>query len=375
LFETILIQLGAFSVNVSISAAQFFLSLLIIFSAVKLYKTRDFSVLKSWHTKFFILMILTETISALAGTNIQKSLSEVPSIWTYTYLYACLILFNGANLNRVLYAFFAGSILNAFSGTYDVFVTNYDRAIGFYTHALTYGNAAAVVFICALSLMIFVRNQPPKLRMLTAAAAVMSAFALCLSVSRGPMLYASATAALLFIYQYKMKAAAVVTGVAVLMAALVYLDDSLRDKILTDRGGSSTDSSVGTRVVLWKTAIKGISERPVLGFGKGNFTRYVKENVKVPLSSTAHAHNSYLHYTFNNGLVGLVFLLGFLISLFRYVHRRSKEYPPAKAALFVLIVFLLEGLTENNFGDSEVVMLTMLLIAVLTVPVTFYKNL
>lgn len=375
MFETILIQLGAFSVNVSISAAQFFLSLLIIFSAVKLYKTRDLSVLTSWHAKFFMLMIITELVSAFAGTNIQKSLSEVPSIWTYMYLYVCLILFNGANLNRVLYAFFAASILNAFSGAYDVFVTNFDRAIGFYTHALTYGNVAAVVFICALGLLVFVKYQPPKLRMLIAAAAVMSAFALFLSASRGPMLYAAITAAVMFVYQYKFKAAAVVTGIAVFLAALIYFDAPLRERIFTDRGGPSTESSMGTRVVLWKTAIKGISERPLLGFGKGNFTKYVKDNVTVPLSSTAHAHNSYLHYTFNNGLVGLVFLLGFLVSLFRYIYRRSKEYPPAKAALFVFIVFLLEGLTENNFGDSEVVMLTMLLSAVLTAPVTFYKNL
>lgn len=320
-------------------------------------------------------MVITETISAFAGTNIQKSLSEVPSIWTYMYLYSCLILFNGANLNRVLYAFFAGSILNAISGVYDVFAAGFDRAIGFYTHALTYGNAAAVVFICALGLLIFVKTQPPKLRILTAAAVLMSGFALLLSVSRGPMLYASATAALMFIYQYKMKAAAAVTCIAMIIAVIIYFDDPLRERIFTDRGGKDTASSVGTRMVLWETAIKAIAERPVLGFGKGNFTQYVKDNVKVPLSSTAHAHNSYLHYTFNNGLLGLVFLLGFLISLFRFIHRRSKEYPPAKAALFVFIVFLMEGLTENNFGDSEVVMLTMLLIAVLTAPAALYKNL
>jgi len=375
LFETILIQLGAFSVNVSISVAQLFLSLLIIFSAVKMFKTKDFSQLTTWHSRFFMLMIVTELVSAFAGMNVQKSLAEIPSIWTYLYLYSCLILFNGANMNRVLYAFFAGSILNAFSGIYDIYVTGLDRAIGYYTHALTYGNAAAVVFICALGLLIFVRHQPPKLRLLTAAAMVMSSYALFLSASRGPVLYAAVTAAVMFVYQYKFKAAAVVAGIAVLLAALIYFDAPLREKILTDRGGSSTDSSVGTRMVLWKTAVKGISERPLLGFGKGNFTKYVKDNVKVPLSSTAHAHNSYLHYAFNNGLIGLVFLLGFLISLFRYLHHRSKEHPPAKAALFVFIVFLLEGLTENNFGDSEVVMLTMLLLAVLTAPFRLYKNL
>lgn len=376
MFETILIQLGAFSVNVSISIAQLFLGLLIIFSAVKLYKTRDFSQLTTLHAKFFMLMVVAELTAAFAGIDPKRSVGEVASTWTYLYLFTILILLDGNNLNRVLYAFFFGSILNAISGIYDIYVTGIERAIGYYTHALTYGNAAAVVFICGLGLLIFVRHQPKKLYLLTISATVLAAYALFLSGSRGPMLSAIVTTAIICIYQYKMKAVAAVSALVFIVAGVIYFSQPLQDKLFTDRGGPvGTSSSVGTRIVLWETALKGISERPVFGFGKGNFTAYAKENIKVPVLSTAHAHNSYLHYAFSNGLVGLALLFGFIISLFRYMYLRSKEYPPAKAAIFIFIAFLLEGLTENNFGDSEVVMLTTLLLAALTAPARHYKNL
>lgn len=321
-------------------------------------------------------MVAVELTAAFAGIDPKRSLCEVASTWTYLYLFAILILFNGSNMNRVIYAFFLGSILNALSGIYDVFVTGMERAIGYYTHALTYGNAAAVVFICGLGLLVFVRHQPKKLRILTVAATVLAAYALFLSGSRGPMLSAMVTTAIICICQYKTKAVVAVSALVVIAAGVIYFSQPLQNKLFTDREDpAGTSSSVKTRIVLWKTAIKGISERPVFGFGKGSFTAYAKKNINVPVISTAHAHNSYLHYAFSNGLVGLALLFGFIISLFRYIYLRSKEYPPAKAAIFIFIVFLLEGLTENNFGDSEVVMLTMLLLAALTTPARLYKNL
>jgi len=378
LFETILIALGAFSVNVSISVAQLFLALLIVFSAVKLYKTKDFTVLNDWPAKFFILMAASQLTSAFAGINPSISLSAVTSTWTYLYLFACMILFDGKNLNRVLAAFFAGSILNAFSGIYDVTITGMERAIGYYTHALTYGNAAAVVFIAALGLSFFVKFKDLKLRYLIYAAAVLSLIALIFSGSRGPILSTLLTVFLLSIYLYRLKAVAVISVLVVGFALFTASSPDFRKKLMTDRErqvGTTSASSVGTRIVLWKAAVKAISERPVFGFGSGTFKEYVDKNVTELVLSKAHAHNSYLHYAYSNGLLGLALLTGFIVSLFRYIIRRSKEYPPAKAAIFVLLVFLLEGLTENNFGDSEVVMLTMLLLAVLTARVGQNKNL
>jgi O-antigen ligase len=210
---------------------------------------------------------------------------------------------------------------------------------------------------------------------MTLAATLLSGYALFLSGSRGPILSAVITVFAVLIYIYRVKAVVFLTIMSIILVIVISQNQSVKDKIIIDRGTPGTESSIGTRIILWQTAIKGISERPVFGFGKGTFTQYVKKNVTVPLSSTAHAHNSYLQYAFSNGLFGSVFLIGFIVSLFNYLRRRAKEYPPAKAAIFVFIVFLLEGLTENNFGDSEVVMLTMLILAILTAPVRSYKNL
>jgi len=363
-------------VNISISVAQLFLALLIVFSAIKLYKTKDFSAINDWPAKFFMLMVASQLTSAFAGINPLVSLSAVTSTWTYLYLFACMILFDGKNLHRVLAAFFAGSILNAFSGIYDVSVLGIERAIGYYTHALTYGNAAAVVFIAALGLSVFVKFENLKLRYLIYAAAVLSLIALIISGSRGPILSAILTLSIMAVFIFRMKAVAVLTVLAVAICLIIVPSTEIRSKLFSDRGNNiNSSSSIGTRIVLWKTAVKAISVKPLFGYGSGTFTKYANEHIAEPVASKAHAHNSYLHYVYSNGLLGLALLTGFIVSLFRYILKRSREYPPAKAAIFVLVVFLLEGLTENNFGDSEVVMLTMILLSVLTAKVRENKNL
>lgn len=62
---------------------------------------------------------------------------------------------------------------------------------------------------------------------------------------------------------------------------------------------------------------------------------------------------------------GLFAMLGFFGSMILEITRRMHSGPFIKVALFVLVVFLLEGLTENNFTDSEVAMMFCSLIGLM----------
>jgi O-antigen ligase len=128
---------------------------------------------------------------------------------------------------------------------------------------------------------------------------------------------------------------------------------------------NKTNSSIGTRLVLWEASAKAIMNKPLFGYGKGNFKPVISSYINVPVASRAHAHNSYIQYTFLHGFFGLFALLGFLGFLLWEIAARAKDSPYGKVAFFALLVFMLEGLTENNLSDSEVAMMIFAVVGAL----------
>jgi O-antigen ligase len=165
-------------------------------------------------------------------------------------------------------------------------------------------------------------------------------------------------------------AAAAVTGLSLL---LTVPDISSRAQTMVDVEGNVE------RLLLWETTWNMIGDYPLLGVGVGSYQRvqsdYLREEVALPMTRT-HAHNNLLQVTVERGVLGLFLFLWLWYVVVSEGFRRLWNHRKKRNFSFALVLgcltgalgFFLDGMFQNNFGDTEVniflwIMLGMMLSA------------
>jgi O-antigen ligase len=135
-----------------------------------------------------------------------------------------------------------------------------------------------------------------------------------------------------------------------------------------------SDASTSDRIYMWQAGLDMVMDKPVFGQGPGMvlevYPRYRWPEATHPMQP--HLHNNFLQVAAERGLPGLVFFAWWAIAVFapaiREARRAASGPPgplwPAGAALAALAAVFVAGLFEYNLGDSEVLLLVLLLTAV-----------
>jgi O-antigen ligase len=145
----------------------------------------------------------------------------------------------------------------------------------------------------------------------------------------------------------------------------------LRERFLTM--GNPEDPTVKERTYMWRSGLAIWREHPVLGVGPGELKR-VYERYALPEAvkkRTGHVHNTPLQMLVERGALGLAAWLWIWAAFFAraiVVLRRLPEEPTSERTLVVgslvaIVGFLVAGLSEFNFGDSEVAMVAWAMMA------------
>jgi O-antigen ligase len=119
-----------------------------------------------------------------------------------------------------------------------------------------------------------------------------------------------------------------------------------------------------------------VRDHPFFGVGP-NMVEEVYPQYRVPEAVeqiNPHLHNVPMQIAAERGLPALALWLGFLVILCRDLYRRLNTTRPrtaAAAAIAAIAGMLAAGLFEYNFGDSEFLMLFLLLI---TLPFTLGRS-
>ena len=130
------------------------------------------------------------------------------------------------------------------------------------------------------------------------------------------------------------------------------------------------DASSRDRIFMWQAGLDMILDKPVFGQGPGMITQAYPEYrwPGAPNPQVAHLHDNALQIAAERGLPCLAWWLWWVAAAIGDAYRearRQRDGPGwcAVAALGVLTAIMVGGLFEYNFGDSEVLMFTLLVTA------------
>ncbi|HEV8293209.1 MAG TPA: O-antigen ligase family protein, partial [Tepidisphaeraceae bacterium] len=197
----------------------------------------------------------------------------------------------------------------------------------------------------------------------------LSASALLLSETRGAWLGAGAALMVLgFVKNKWLPAALAVVVVGMYLAAPRHLQ-MRAESIFEIR-----DESTAARLNMWSTGANMIRAHPWLGVGPNQITALAYQyggNPKYAPQFFTHLHNNFLQLAAERGLPGLAAWLWLLGQFFwdtgKFVRSRSRRDQPwaygfGWGVMAAMIALVIAGMFEFNLGDSEVLMLVLLLL-------------
>ncbi len=185
-------------------------------------------------------------------------------------------------------------------------------------------------------------------------------FAMLFSLTRGVWIAYLAVLLLLGVIRGRKTLLGVAIGSIVLGLFLVGAGSGVRERAVSIL---DLRENLG-RSRIWQANLDMIRERPLLGWGYGNYKKFRDSYYEryPQADTTAHAHNNFLQIAVAGGLLGL----GAFVYLFWVILRKGWQiyrFLPATAeplrsivlgAVLAVVGFLLGGLTQYNFGDAEV---------------------
>ncbi|MEO8052583.1 MAG: O-antigen ligase family protein [Acidobacteriota bacterium] len=246
-----------------------------------------------------------------------------------------------------------------------------ERVTGFMSHWYTF-SAEEMYVLLMLSAFLFFAPEAHKRMWLWIAVALVSALGLLLAETRGVWI-ASAAGALYLLWFWRRW---VVILAPVLIAAGVLLSPGVIRERFTSILHPRTLDSNEFRVVTWRTGLRMIERHPWLGLGpempRIHFDEYVPADIPrpLPVGSYIHLHNIYLHYAAERGIPTLLVFLWLMGRILWDFWRGLRALPAGRddrrfllhGGIAVVIATLLDGVTNVNLGDSEV--LTMFLVVI-----------
>jgi O-antigen ligase len=241
-----------------------------------------------------------------------------------------------------------------------------DRAHGFFSIYMTLAGVLSLVLLATLPRLLL---GGAELRRLAAPWLAMLA-ALVVTYTRGAWI--GFAAGVITVAATVRRARWVLpAGLLLLAGGALLAPYELRHRFLSM--ADPEEAGVRERVYMWRSALAMWRERPVLGIGPGGVKREYPAHAlpEAVKKRTSHVHSTPLQILVERGVLGLAAWLAIWAAFFTrcigLLRRLPRESGPARAlvvgSLTALVGFLVAGLSEYNFGDSEVVMVAWAIMA------------
>jgi O-antigen ligase len=353
-----LIGLAA-ALQVSIAAAGICLGIVLTFWVLSLVVQHERVQVPGMFVPLVMYAALTLISSAFA-IDARSSFIDDKQLILFLIVPAVYYLARGPRASLVLTVVITVGALSALIGIVQYGVLQYDslgrRPEGLLTHYMTYSGLLVLVIGAAAARALFSTDRVWPVIVMPALVV-----ALVLTLTRGAWVGACAAVAVLLARRdFRFMA------VLPILAAVVI---AIAPSQITERASSMfdlRDPTIRDRIEMLRIGGRMIGDHPLTGVGPNMVQRRYAEyrqNDQSPINP--HLHNVPVQIAAERGLpalgVWLWFIVLLIVDLTGRLRRARESFLPA-AALAATVGMLTAGLFEYNFGDSEFLMLFLVLI-------------
>jgi len=286
--------------------------------------------------------------------------------------------FDPGHLKQILTFFVTGCLISSLiilgNAIYTYYSTDHSSGVFFYSKLAMHHHPSylslifsfAIAFLISLMLTVQTLSRRKKI-LIISLIIYFQVFIVLLSSKAGIIglifLYAGVVLFAAFKMKNRLKVAAYLSAaMTFLFLLLLMLNPTVRlrfqaaEKAMKsdyEMRSDSLESSVA-RILIWKSALEIISEKPVLGVGTGDVRnelvkKYREKKITPAIENEYNAHNQYLQTYLASGIAGLLVLIGCLAVAFAMAIRSGNLLYFLFALLFSFHI-MVESMLERQAG-------------------------
>jgi O-antigen ligase len=374
--------LFAFWSPISVTGAEASISLALLFWLVKMTLEGKLEVVKNPLNLPVASFLVIAGVGALLGTDARYSLKAYSGLcWMTMFFLVATNVNDERRFKRLIgvlvlivtiagaYAIFQHFSRADFLGNLKYLRKSLGRSPGFFNSPQTFGNYLLLAFPLVLGLS-FYGNQKEKRWFQLSTVPLLAG--ILFSYVRG--VWIGVVCGLLVMGMLRSRK--FLFYLVAIMGVVILVFFSLPSLKFSRRIVKETFKSsrpLGDRLDFWKGSLRIIRDYPVMGVGWEGFRLvYPRYEPKASQQPACHAHNNFMDIGVGSGLVGLGVFIWLILVAYKYaweIYKRQAGYFKGIAWGFLgsLTAFLIGGLSQYNFGDSEVVMLFYFLLGMVMV--------
>lgn len=348
------------SLQVSIAAASILLSLTLVCWATVLVRDRTRPAAPAFFLPLALFAGVT-LISAAFSIDPLGSLIDSKQLVLLLIVPAVYDIARGRRAASVIGVVVSVGAISAVFGIIQYGMLHYDslgrRPEGAMSHYMTYSGLLMLVICAAVARLVFGARDRAWPALVMPALLV----ALALTFTRSAWVGACVAVGLVFVLK-DLRLTALIPVVVALMFA--FAPDRITDRMVSMF--DLNDPTNRDRLAMVNTGIAMIEDHPLTGVGPSMVERRYPEyrDANAVNASNPHLHNVPLQIAAERGLPALALWLWFVVSLtlgLIRLFRRGGDRVLTSAALAAIAAMASAGLFEYNFGDSEFLMLLLVL--------------
>ncbi len=390
---------GVVSSLLSIAVSDILFGLSILLWVVHCWKRRELSLKAPPFIAFLVAFLAAVLVAIAFSSDVLISALYLRKFIKFLYV---LLIFTYLNRERVEYALKAMVMVLGISAVYGILqyfwlldINLVNRIDGFMGHWMTFSGQLMLVSVALGGYLLFYQlpqtlaggqNETPQeggrdqVRVGLLSREVLSLggwsvllalflFVLVLTHTRSTWL-GTIGGLLLLLSVYRVRW--LLAGILILIALFFALPSGLKERF--NSSFDLTDTTTRIRIELLLTGKNMIVAHPWTGLGPNMVSRRYQdynETDEFPTWIYQHLHNNFLQIAAEMGVITLLIWVALWVRLFWDFARFFRD--PASdrflscismSGIGVLVAFLLAGLFEYNFGDSEILILLLFFITI-----------
>lgn len=368
---------------ISITGAQAAVSFALLFWLIRMFLMKKFHLARNPVNIPIVAFLIAAAIGVITGVDFKHNLKGYATLgWMSIFFLFVNNVKDDTQFKRlarilILIATIAGAygIFQHFTridffGNVTYLRKSFARSPGFFNSPQTFGNYILLVLPIVFGLSFYGNTRGEK-RWLQLSSLIIL-IAIIFSYARGVWLGLIVGTIFMAILRSRKLLLVVIAGIIVGSMFLVFLPSSRFTRRVLETFKSKRP--VGDRIYFWEGSLKIIRDYPITGLGWEGFRLvYPRYKPAEGRQLVSHAHNNFVDVAIDSGLLGLGIFIWLLVTIYKVGFHIFKELGDgyfkgiAWGFLGSLTAFLIAGLSQYNFGDSEVVMLFYFLLGMVMV--------